>query len=533
MVGGVRAYWAIWGGSIMCRLLFANIKKITHDNFINALSLMERGGPDAPLCYQAINGCQLGHNRLSILGLDARCNQPFYSKDKRYCIVYNGEVYNYKELAVQYGITLETNCDTELVLALGVKIGFAKALQQFNGMFAFVVLDTKTGSIFAARDRLGIKPLYVHECPDGVIFSSEINAIVDLLGGNVSIDDTGLRQYKKLRIFFNGHTIYNEIKMLAAGSYMTLDDERGGRGEVHKWWELPHGEQCPPQDEELRALVEDAVRIRKVSDVPLGSYLSGGLDSTIVASLTHETHTWTVGFEDCNEFEWGRLAARRIKSCHHEVVIDRDSFMKDAAFMARHRKEPLSVPNEVLLYEMTRKVKEHNTVVLCGEGADELFFGYDRIFRWAAGANAFDVREFAKYYAYSNVDDTEIVEDALSPFMDYGKPIDIVAAFFQVAHLHGLLRRLDNSTMMCAVEARVPFVDHRLVERMAGVPFDYRMKDGVVKSPLKRVFADIVPQEIIERKKVGFPVRLDVLFGVEKSKAFDAWTSFNLEKIAG
>jgi asparagine synthase (glutamine-hydrolysing) len=194
------------------------------------------------------------------------------------------------------------------------------------------------------------------------------------------------------------------------------------------------------------------------------------------------------------------------------------------------------VPNEVQLYVMTREVREHNTVILSGEGADELFFGYDRVFRWAAESERFDLREFDRLYSYGRHEDDEVLEDALAPFRDRGATIDVVAAFFQVSHLHGLLRRLDNSTMRCSVEGRVPFVDYRLIERMAGVPFEFRMAGGEVKAPLKRIFADLVPREIIERKKVGFPVDLQRVFGSDSSgddgkPQMDRWLQFNLETL--
>lgn len=212
-----------------------------------------------------------------------------------------------------------------------------------------------------------------------------------------------------------------------------------------------------------------------------------------------------------------------------------DEFLQIAKEMVTVRREPLSVPNEVLLYTMTRAVKEFNTVILSGEGADELFFGYDRIFTWAAAKGAaFDLDGFDRHYSYGRHGDVEVLEDALAPFMHRGSALDIVAAFFQVAHLHGLLRRLDNSTMLCSVEARVPFVDHRLVERMAGVSYDYRMSGGNVKAPLKRVFADLVPAEIIQRRKVGFPVDLAAVFdaqGNAGASPVENWFTFNLEAL--
>lgn len=509
----------------MCGLLFSTDPAVGHDAFTTALGMMDHRGPDAPRCYATHGRHQLGHNRLKIVDLDARSNQPFVSHDGRYAIVFNGEIYNYRDLIREHDLTVRTSGDTEVLLELYAAHG-ARMLPWLNGMFAFVISDLQTGEWFAARDRLGVKPLYVVESGDAVTFSSEIAPLVWLYD-KTAFDPVGVRQYRKLRAFFNGRTLYRGIAMVPAGHHLQ-------NGRLQRWWELPQGPQDAPADDELRALVESAVAYRLIADVPVGSYLSGGLDSTIVAALSGRPHTWTVGFADHNEFRWGRLAADALHSRHSEVVIEPDEFVALTAAMVRKRREPLSVPNEVLLYRMTREVKRFNTVVLSGEGADELFFGYDRIFRWAAGGR-WDLQTFADFYAYGSHDDLEIVEDAVAPFQGYGSPLDVVAAFFQVAHLHGLLRRLDNSTMLCGVEAREPFVDHRLVERMAGVPFAYRMRDGVVKAPLKRVFADLVPAPIIERQKVGFPVDLGHMpLGHRPGQPpMDRWLEFNLEQLAG
>lgn len=508
----------------MCRLLFSELPYLNKEKFIESLKFMIHGGPDAPLCYYEHKNFKLGHNRLSILDINPRSNQPYFSEDRRYVIVYNGEIYNYKELAQEYNIELKTNCDTELIIKLSLKLGFENVLNLFNGMFAYVILDTVTDTYFAARDRMGVKPLYFCEKKGNYIFSSEINAIVNILNNQVTIDETGLRQYKKLRTFFNSHTIYNEIKMFPAGCYMK-------NKKISKYWEFPTGEQPNPDDEEIRFLIDSAIKYRKISDVSVGSYLSGGLDSTIVAALTKELHTWTIGFENNNEFEWGRLAANKIGSEHHEILINNTLFLENAKQMIKIRKEPLSVPNEVLLYEMTKAVKNKNTVVLCGEGADELFFGYDRIFKWANQMKSFDIKEFTSLYCYGSNEDYEIVESVVEPFYKYEKPIFIVAAFFQNAHLHGLLRRLDNATMLCSVEARCPFLDYRLIERMAGVSYNYRTANDIVKAPLKRIYKDIIPKEIIERKKVGFPVDLVNIFKTDKKTSFDKWFDFNMKEL--
>ena len=504
----------------MCGILFTDSPRVSESQFSSALGLLNHRGPDAQ-GTAAHQSARLGHTRLKIVDLETRSNQPFYSADGRYLMVYNGEIYNHAELARRHGLSLRTTSDTEVLLELFARHG-AACLEWLNGMFAFVILDRQTNEVFAARDRLGVKPLYVRRTPTELTFASELSPVL-ALHGTPAFDPIGVRQYRKLRTFFNGRTLYAGIEMFPAGHYFA-------DGRFHRYWELPEGPQDPPSDEELRALVEDAVRDRLMSDVPVGSYLSGGLDSTLVAALAEQPHTWTVGFPDDNEFEWGRIAAEHIHSNHHEVLMQYGEFQEIAREMIQRRREPLSVPNEVLLHKMTQAVKTENSVVLSGEGADELFFGYDRIFRWAAEAPQWDIEAFTRLYAYGSYADPEIVEDALAPFLNVADPLGTVARFFQIAHLHGLLRRLDNSTMLSAVEARVPFVDHHpLVERMAGVPVAYRMADGIVKAPLKRVFRDRVPSAIIDRRKVGFPVALERIFpGPERLTPMDRWLNFNL-----
>lgn len=509
----------------MCGILFSTASKLSDETFLRALNRMAYRGPDATGTFRH-GDLQLGHRRLAIIDLDQRSNQPFLSADGRYAIVFNGEIYNFQELATRYRLKLRTQSDTEVLLSLYQLRGPAM-LADLNGMFAFVIVDLVTNDWFAARDRLGVKPLYQTHYGDGILFSSEPAPLLEILG-TAQFDPIGLRQYRKLRTFFNGHTIWARISQFPAGHYLT------NHGKLTRWWQLPMGAQTAPSDEEVRALIKDAVRIREIADVPVGSYLSGGLDSTIVAGLATQPDTWTVGFADNNEFEWGQIAATTFGSRHHETLISYEEFLPLAKHMIAIRSEPLSVPNEVMIYQMTREVALRNKVILSGEGADELCYGYDRIFRWAAN-QPWNLAEFADLYSYGSGEDLEIVEDALSPFLDRGDALSIVAAFFQIAHLHGLLRRLDSATMLCSVEAREPFVDYRLVERFAGAPFTWKMANGQVKAPLKRIFSDLVPADILNRPKVGFPVPLAKLPLDPTSGAtpMDRWFEFNLSTLAG
>jgi asparagine synthase (glutamine-hydrolysing) len=511
----------------MCGILFTNDKNTTIKVFRNALDLLKHRGPDIDPSVYEVRNFKLGHTRLKIVDLDNRSNQPFISDDGRYIMIYNGEIYNYRELIKQFKIPTRTTSDTEVVLKLYILFG-PEMLKLLNGMFSIIILDSQTDQVFIARDRLGVKPLYYSEKNGSYFYSSEIAPILDLIK-NQEFDEVGIRQYRKLRTFFNGRTIYTSIKMFPAAHFKL-------NGNISSYWELPLYEKSDPTDDELFNLVKSAVDYRCISDVPVGTYLSGGLDSTIVTLLAKENlgslHTWTVGFEDENEFEYSYIAAKYIDTIHHKVLVGKEEFVNVAKWMINKRKEPLSVPNEVMLHLMTKAVKQENTVVLSGEGADELFFGYDRIFRWA-NENVWNIEEFTKLYSYGTNTDYEIVEDAIAPFKYLEKNIHIVSAFFQIAHLHGLLRRLDNATMINSVEARVPFVDYRFVERMAGVSYDYKMKNNIVKNPLKIIFRNKLPDEIIDRKKIGFPVPLEkIVFGSGyNDKGMDNWLNFNLDQL--
>ena len=503
----------------MCGI-FASLKPTYEVEALRKSSaMMNHRGPDYRGELYFENKIYLGHNRLSILDLNPRSNQPFSLGN--YHMIFNGEIYNYKELQVEHNISTETTSDTEVLLKMYIKYG-PKCVEYFNGMFAVVIYNELNDDVFVARDRLGIKPIYYHQNGEEWLFSSELAPIQELVQSD--FDEFGIRQYRKLRMTIKGYTMYSKIKLFPPGHYWF-------NGELVKYWELDYSAKEAPKDDELEFLIKNAVNIRKRSDVPVGSYLSGGLDSTILSYLLNPEDTWTVGFEDLNEFEWGKMANDNLKSTHHQIVVNYEEFLQTADWMIEKRKEPLSVPNEVLIYLMTKKVKERNTVVLSGEGADELFWGYDRIFKWAKDAKEITLSEFDQYYCYGSNLDNEVLDFALEG-LPGTSPLEKIGYYFQITHLQGLLRRLDNSTMLCSVESRVPFVDHRLIEMMAGVPFDWKMGDSF-KEPLKRVFKDLIPDGIINRPKIGFPVPLDSIFEYDKSNksGMDKWLLFNLGKV--
>ncbi len=505
----------------MCGILFSNIARLDDLTFNKVLGNMIHRGPDN-LSSEQYNEFFLGHVRLSIIDLDNRSNQPFLASDGETVLIFNGQIYNYLELASKFDLKLRTKSDTEVLVELYLKLG-SEFLKHLNGMFSFVIFNTRTKEYFIARDRLGIKPLYYFDNGNEFVFSSEISPILDLIEDH-SIDEIGFRQYIKLRTFFRGHTIYKNIKTFPAGHFMQ-------KGKLYSYWSLDKNATNQSfNDEEFRNLLESAVKYRLRSDVSVGSYLSGGLDSSIIASLAKPQHTWTIGFAQDNEFSYSDILAKKYNFNHHKILIENDEFLEITQKLISQRREPLSVPNEILIYKMTKCAKEYNTVILSGEGADELFLGYDRIFSWAKN-NEFDITNFDRLYTYGNHKDDEILEYVLEPVSHISDNLLKVTHFFQIHHLHGLLRRLDSSTMYNSVEARVPFCDHRLVEYMYKVPFNVKMQGDVIKFPLKNLFKDLLPSEIIDRKKVGFPVPLNQIFYVENG--MDHWLGFNMEKLFG
>ena len=500
----------------MCGILFYKGSKLADKQFEVASNSMDHRGPDY-LGFYKHNDVRLAHNRLSIIDISERSNQPLEIDD--HIIIFNGEVYNYKELIKDHDLKVKTSSDTEVLLLMFLKYG-ERCLGFLNGMFAFVVYNTTTKDFFIARDRLGIKPLYFSRPNGELIVSSEIKAIKKLI--NLTVNPFSVRQYNKLRMTVKEDTMYNEVSFFPAGHYMK-------NNKLYKYWDLEVTEKPSPDEEELKWLIEDSIQLRMRSDVPVSTYLSGGLDSTIITALAKPNASWTIGFDSLNEFEWSSIAGKEIGVPCNQIFVSNEKFLSTLKELVSYRNEPLSVPNEVLIYIMTKEAREKGyKVILSGEGADELFWGYDRIFKWAKQQDYLTIEGFNEKYCYGTGIDAEVVDYALS-ITPSGTPIQKLAYYFQKIHLHGLLRRLDNSTMMCGVEGRVPFTDHRLVEFMNGLPFEYKM-GSTFKEPLKRMFSDIVPKLIIDRPKMGFPVPLDEVFATETiAEGWDKWFDFNLK----
>lgn len=582
----------------MCGILgkiFSNSSaKLDKNRFVSALSTMEHRGPDGfgVFYHEKI---ALGHRRLSIIDLSEGGKQPKVSADGNIVLNFNGEIYNYAEIKnqlIKKGYKFETDSDTEVLLYAYYDKGMA-CLDDLIGMFAFSIFDARTNTTYLVRDRLGIKPLYFYKNQGDLTFASEIKAILHLENRPFEKNEAAVSSYMSFRYPILNDTYFKEIQSLAPGHFLAIQD-----GEIteKQYWDFADKIQEQAIDkgetyyiEELRRLLHSAVKYRMISDVPVGSFLSGGVDSSVVAalmSLEKDTpvNTFTIGFEEkgYNEFEYANMVAERYQANHREIHLSGKDYLTTMEQLISLKDGPLSVPNEVPLYLMSKELKKYITVVLSGEGADEIFGGYGRLFRspfdfqrltrkekfnfsaeeWSEfmvnytkkyGAKRFssEIDHFYDQYCYTGIDDKKLLltdrvvndnyETRLKDkFINYFQKLGAtdyenkIMYAFEKVHIVGLLHRVDMTTMGASVEARVPFVDHRLVEFAFTIPLKYKLKwnsdkdyfmsrvlnssqisenQDIPKYILKKAYEDLLPKEVLYRKKMGFPVPLNNWFG--------------------
>ena len=514
-------------------------------------------------------GIGLGHRRLAIIDLTASGHQPMSTEDGRFVLSYNGEVYNFQELRIQLealGYQFHSRTDSEVVLKALAEWG-VDALSRFNGMFAFALWDRRAQRLMLARDRYGIKPLYYAWCGSTFLFGSEIKAILAYPQFRVSMDREGLVEYLTFQNFFTDRTLFNGVRLFPAGHYMWITQSPGS-AEPRSYWDFSFGE--PPANrsdaqyvEELDYLLRQAVSRQLVSDVDVGAYLSGGMDSGAVTALAARElpfmRSFTVGFDlsSASGIELSfdeRAAAERLsylfRTEHYEMVLKAGDMERVMPNVCRHLEEPRvgqSYPNYYASYLASRFVK----VVLSGTGGDELFAGYPWRYYRAMGSLNFD-DYIASYYAYwqrllpngwlkrvlepiwgevSRVDPMEIfrsvfrngVETIRSPEDCINNSLYLEAKTF----LHGLLIVEDKLSMAHSLETRVPFLDNDLVDFAMKIPTRLRLahlgrsrrinenepgnksdkyveltSDG--KLLLREVMKRHIPESITQARKQGF-----------------------------
>src|SRR3990170_3218708 len=368
---------------------FDKQNKIQEDVLIKMRDVMVHRGPDDEGLYRDSH-VGLGFRRLSIIDLTGG-HQPMSNEDGTIWIVFNGEIYNHSELRLlleSKGHIYKTKSDTESIIHLYEEEG-VKGFERMNGMFALAIWDNPRNRLVLLRDRLGVKPLYYTITKEGLIFASEIKSILESKQVERVINSEGLGEYLMFRYLSGEKTLFKNVLSLGPGCMLTLE-EKAIR--ITKFWDLPSPDEklnLPEKEmvERLDYLLNDSIKLRLMSDVPLGSFSSGGIDSSLATAyaaklLESPLNTFSVGFSelDFDESKYYRLISQKFKTIHHEITINNHEFADSLPKLIWYHDEPLNHPNSVMLFHLSKLAKERVTVVLTGEGADELFAGYPRYF---------------------------------------------------------------------------------------------------------------------------------------------------------
>src|SRR5271167_432776 len=536
------------------------------------MEVIAHRGPDADGFY-ADSGTALGHKRLSIVDL-ATGAQPMTNEDGSLWITYNGEIFNHADLRPALegaGHRYRSRSDTETILHAYEQYG-DQCVCQFRGMFAFAIWDQTHNRLFCARDRLGIKPFYYFWNGRLFAFASEIKALLEHPEISAAANEQFLPEYLAFGYNSGEETMFEGIQKLMPGHTLTLQYGSQPTLEIKQYWDAP----CPASFEqrsdeewiaECRTRLEDAVRTRLMSDVPLGMFLSGGVDSSAIAALikrmtTGPVKTFAVGYSETkfSELSYARHVAERVGTEHNEVVVSMDDFFNALPKLVWHEDEPISWPSSVSLFFAARLASKQVKVVLTGEGSDELFGGYGRYrfyqlnrqwmnaYRGVPSSFRTGVRNMLSsspvlsaslrrklghtvlgrntsieslyldnFYCAFGADEQkqfltqDYTANPYASFLKYWESVKRSPTLSrllysdQKTYLVELLMKQDQMSMACSIESRVPFLDHRFVEFAASVPSHMKLRGREGKYILKKAVGDLLPQSIIYRKKLGFP----------------------------
>ncbi len=537
--------------------------------------LAHRGPDDEGFYFSEPQSLGLGHRRLKVIDLEGGL-QPMFNEDGSIVLIYNGEIYNFIELREELkarGHRFRSQSDTEVIVHQYEEDG-PECVNKFNGMFAFALWDHNKQRLMLARDRLGIKPLYWTRQGNRLIFGSELNSLIYGLGEVPEKDQSGMWSYLAIQYVPAPRTIFQGVEKLEPGTLM-LVDSTGTK--VSRYWSLPEqgerGEKISGKDAQagLRDLLEDSVKKRLVADVPLGAFLSGGIDSSSIVAMMRRhkgggLKTFSVDFEakagaeDLNETYYSRLAARHYGTEHYPLTVGAAEVLESLPEVTSHLGEPVADPACIPTYLVSKLAREQVTVVLTGEGADEIFAGY---LRYRLGSLAFWYRMFPgllrqtllshplprrvrkgmialgettpalRHLAWVSVFQRDQLERLLGGKGDArrwarGVFEGLFAGQREVYSLERTLRadivtwlpddlltKVDGMSMAVSLEARVPFLDHRLVELALRIPPHEKMRAWRRKLVLKKAVRGLLPEEIIRRKKAGFTLPLDAWFRSE------------------
>lgn len=479
----------------MCGIFFVKSKNIIDKlSFEKSLHAMDFRGPDdSSVLYIDDNKTGFGHLRLQIIGDQIDGSQPMVSHNDRYIIIFNGEIYNYKLLSKQFFAGANFKSDTRLLIELFTLLGDS-FVDHLEGMFAFVIYDKVADSWFAYRDRFGIKPLFYYQDSNMTILSSEIISFKYFV--DLEVDSDSLIEWKKFRRCCPNHTFYKNIFEVLPGYYKT---ER-----AHKAWYY-----LIPSDSDfcLETSLNEVITDHLCSDVDVTCLLSGGVDSSIIAKLTNLKYHYTVGLPEINEFDDVKEFCDYTNKFSYYIDLNSNDLFKIWREMSSRRLEPLSVPNEALIYHVCKSMPSNTKVVLSGEGADEIMFGYDRIFGYMNDQKNIDLSGFLNMYSYSSIQPTDRILDYINDLSFNKSPIEFCEDFFLFFHLPGLLRRVDFSMMLASKEGRVPFVDRRIIEPLYRKSYETKNVNGISKSLLKDILNNNGLNFVSKRNKIGFTTK--------------------------
>ena len=534
--------------------------------------VLSHRGPDGAGLY--IDGrVGLAHRRLAIVDVSTAGEQPMTNEDGNVWIAFNGEIYNHASLRPGLetkGHRYRSRCDTETIIHQYEEDG-DRVVEKLHGMFAFAIWDKKKQELLLARDRLGIKPLYYANTGTALVFGSEIKSLLASGALKAAFNDAILPEYLSTRFVSGDETFFRGVRKLLPGHVLTWSAEKGIR--TRRYWQLPSpstessDRSFDAQARDLRARLEASVESHLMSDVPLGVFLSGGLDSSALAAMMSRQvrdpiQSFSVGFAEAeaNELPYARTVANAIGAEHRDVTVTSSEFFEALPQLVWHEDEPIAFPSSVPLYFVAKLARNHVKVVLTGEGADELFLGYnryrvtmwnDRLGRpyWAAMPQALrnQVRHMVQalpsrarrvgertflaldpgirslFLENFAVHTEEVQRSLLSrpEMLDARDPYAVQMQCYDAAegdildrlsrtdlqtYLHELLMKQDQMSMAASIESRVPFLDDHLVEHVSQLPSDLKVRMWQTKAIFREAVRDIIPAEILTRKKMGFPV---------------------------
>lgn len=548
----------------MCGIAGINHPKGVQQEMLKQMSdAISHRGPDSEGFFVDGN-FGLAHRRLSIIDLSTAANQPMQSGCGRYWMVFNGEVYNYREIAKELNVRLKTSGDSEVILE-----GFAKwgpqMVNRLNGMFAISIFDTSEKKLYLFRDRLGIKPIYVYRKSGIIAFASELKAITALKEASLSVNRQAIPYFLHLGYIPQPLSIYNEVEKFPSGSWAVTDGESF---KVEEYWnperKISSNILSDEREakEQLAELLQASVSRRLVSDVPFGTFLSGGIDSSLVTALAQKAtseklKTFSIGFDDAKHDESGfaRKVSEFLGTEHHEYRVTEKDALELVPEILPQYDEPYADSSAIPTVLVSKMARQEVTMTLSGDGGDELFHGYG-MYSWAERlanpltrtvGNSFGqfltlgndrFKRISKVFATSNSSQlhshifsqeqymfsgseiNNLLADSEGidfPILDMNSalgrklsPAEFQALFDIEFYLKDdLLTKVDRASMKYSLETRVPILDHTVVEFALNLDPKLKVNDGVAKYLLKKVLFDNVPKELFDRPKWGFSIPLD------------------------